>query len=224
VAGGHDEGGDIFGYRRSAADDRVGAYPRELMNPRKPADDGEVLNVDVSGKVCRVGHDDVIAQLAVMGDMAVRHQQVVIADDGDADVGAGRPINRNVFPDRVMIADNDPRLLASELEILGGAAERCELRDSAFLTDIGMGFDDYVGADTGIFPDRYIGTDNRIRPDFNPFGERGAGGDNRGGVDLHIGSFFVFSSRRSTRRLRAANASRISGSFGRQAPIFNHSR
>ena len=49
--------------------------------PVMPADDGVILHVDVAGEVRRIGHDDVVPQLAVVGDMAVGHQQVVVADD-----------------------------------------------------------------------------------------------------------------------------------------------
>ena len=125
----------------------MGADPRELVDARQSADDGKVLHMDVAGQIGRVGHDDVIPQLAVVGDVAVGHQQIVIADEGDPDVGGGRPVDRDILPDRVVVSDHDPRCLPPVFQILGGAADGGELGDAASLSNIGVALDDHMGAD-----------------------------------------------------------------------------
>ncbi len=170
------------------------------MDARQSADDGEVLHMDVAGQIGRIGHDDVIPQLAVVGDMAVGHQQVVIADEGDADVGCGRPVDRDILPDRVVVADDDPRRLPPVFQVLRGAAEGGELGDAASLADVGVALDDHMGADDRVFPDMAIGTDDAVRSDLDPFGKRRVRGDDRCGVDIHKGSFSFFSSSAVIRR------------------------
>ena len=41
-----------------------------------------IVDVNVSGQHRVVGHDHVVAQVAIVGDVGADHQQAVVADDG----------------------------------------------------------------------------------------------------------------------------------------------
>ena len=53
-----------------------------------------------------IGHDDVIADPAVMRDMRADHQQAVIADPGHHPAALGAGIDRDVFADRIIASDH----------------------------------------------------------------------------------------------------------------------
>jgi hypothetical protein len=50
------------------------------------ADDGIVFNVDMTGKVDGIGHNDIISKVAVVGYMGVSHQEITISNDGHPDI------------------------------------------------------------------------------------------------------------------------------------------
>ena len=109
--------------------------------------------------------------------MTVGHQQIVVPDDCDADVGDGGPVYRDVLPDRVVAADDDPRFLSPVLQVLRGAADRGELGDATPLADVRAALDHHMGADDRVFPDMDVGTDDAVRSDLDPFLKRRVGGD-----------------------------------------------
>src|SRR3546814_3044430 len=63
---------DVVFHARQAADHGMAPDPHELMHSRQPADDGEVVDDDMSGERGIVRHDDVIADDTVMRDMGDR--------------------------------------------------------------------------------------------------------------------------------------------------------
>jgi hypothetical protein len=116
-----------------------------------------------------------IAELAVMGDVAIGHNQVMIAHDGDADIGHRCPVDGDEFPDGVMIADNDPRFLSLILQVLGGGADRRKLKDMTILADIRMAFDYYMGTNLCLFADGDTRADDAVWTDLDVFGNFGVG-------------------------------------------------
>ena len=141
------------------------------MDARQPADDGKALHVDVPGEVGRVGHDDVVLEQAVVGHVAIGHDQVVVADLRHADVGRGGSVDRHELPDRVVVADHDPCLLAAVLEVLGRRPDGGKLEDAVVFTYVRVALDDDVGPDDGPFSDSDAGTDHAERPHLHAFGD-----------------------------------------------------
>ena len=70
---------------------------------------------DVAPQGGGVGHDDPVAHLAVMGHVAVGHEEVAVADAGDAAAAGRTPVHGGEFPDGVVIPDAEPGLFAFEL-------------------------------------------------------------------------------------------------------------
>ena len=67
---------------------------------------------------CAIGHDDFVAQLTIVGDMRVRHEQVVIADLRHALIVGRAAIHRDEFAKHVAVADFEARWLALVLLVL----------------------------------------------------------------------------------------------------------
>src|SRR3954453_9856421 len=67
-----------------AADHHLRPDPRELMHRRQPADEDEVADLAVTAERRRRRKDHVIADLAVMPDMAAVHEISAVADASDA--------------------------------------------------------------------------------------------------------------------------------------------
>jgi hypothetical protein len=161
-------GGNIFRDRGSASDDTVGPDAGKLMNTGQAADNRVIFHMDMAGQIGRIDHDDMMTQLAVVSDMTIGHNQVMVAHDRDPDIRHRCAMDRDKFPNGIIISDHDPGGLPSELQVLGLNTDRSKLKDTASLADIGMGLNDYMGTDDGIFPDMDIRTDNRIGTNFNP--------------------------------------------------------
>ena len=81
-----------------------------------------IVHVDVSGQHGVVGHNHVIAQLAIVGHVDADHQQAMVADGGGV-VGYQRAVNGDVLADGVARADHHPARLDGRVDVLGQPAE-----------------------------------------------------------------------------------------------------
>ena len=91
-------------------------HSAQTGDERKAADRGVVMNTDTAGERCvvvnvdmttqqrTVGHDDMITKSTIMRDMTASHQEVVIAEGGDAIFFFRAAINRYPFANGVTIA------------------------------------------------------------------------------------------------------------------------
>ena len=93
--------------------------------------------VDVPGQRRGVAEDRVAADVAVVRDVGVGHQQVVVADAGDAAAARGAAMDGHELADDVAVADDDPRRLAAELQILRDQADRGHREDLVAVADLG---------------------------------------------------------------------------------------
>lgn len=75
---------DVVRHAAHAADHGVVADPDELMDAGEAADNRAVFDQDMTGQGCAVAHDDPIAHGAVVGDMAVGHDEAAVADGNHA--------------------------------------------------------------------------------------------------------------------------------------------
>src|SRR5207244_10452279 len=74
------ERNDVAAHAREAADHHLRPDPRELVHGRQTADIDEVADLAVSAERRRCGEDRIIADRAVMTDMAVVHEKPAVAD------------------------------------------------------------------------------------------------------------------------------------------------
>jgi hypothetical protein len=79
-----------------------------------------------------------ITQFAVMGDMGISHQQIVVADKRHADIGAGGAMDGNEFPDYVEVTNDNAGFFPAEFQILRRSADRAKLKNTATFTDMSI--------------------------------------------------------------------------------------
>ena len=208
----------------------MGPDAGKLMNTGQAADNRVIFHMDMAGQIGRIDHNDMMTQLAVVSDMTIGHNQVMVAQDRDPNIRHCCPMDRDKFPNGIIISDHDPGGLPSELQVLGLNTDRSKLKDTASLTDIGMGLNDYMGTDDGIFPYMDIRTDNRIGTNFNPLRQFGIRRNDCCRMNFHVvqspSSYLAcnLASSISTRFRRAVMVWRISGSLEMQASVRSQSR
>src|SRR5476651_1420198 len=181
----------ILGDARTAADHNMRTDGAELMHRGQPADNGEIVNRDVPAKRGVIGKNAAIADHAVMGDVSIHHQQIIIADTGDFSALSGAAVNGHTLANTVAMADFNPGRFTSILQVLIHFADSGELIDLIIFTDSGdtinhnMGFQYRTGTDFHLRANKakranmHSGMDNSAR--FND----GTGMD-KGGLINHV--------------------------------------
>ena len=84
----------------------MGADTHKLMNYGKPTQNRPVIHQDVTGQLRVVGKYRVVTHLAVMGQMDVGHDPVVIADPRHTQVTRRPDIESAKFSDGVLITND----------------------------------------------------------------------------------------------------------------------
>src|SRR5690242_970630 len=112
-----------------------------------------------------VRHDDMVADLAIMGDVGTNHEEAAVADPGDHAPARGPGVHRHVFSDPIVAPDDELRFFAAILEILRLESNRGERKQTRTLPDRRPPIDDDVraerdpGAERNIFANDAIGSD-----------------------------------------------------------------
>ena len=114
-----------------------------------------------------IRHHDLVAETAVMGDMRIRHQQIVAADARYTLVMGGAAIHRDGFPKDVAIADFEPRRFAFVLLVLRRIAQGGKLKYLVVGADACRAVDDGVRSYPGAGPDDDVRSDHGERPDLH---------------------------------------------------------
>ena len=94
------------------------AHFAKLVNERKAAQNRVIVNINVASKRAIVGHDSVIANGAIMRDMHVSHNPVIVADFGHAFILNGATIKGAEFANGIIVANFKCGRLACILFIL----------------------------------------------------------------------------------------------------------
>src|SRR6185369_4912949 len=131
-----------------------------LVNGAQPAENGIILNDDVPAERRIVGHDHMVADLAVMRDVDADHEEAVVADARDHAAALGPGVHRHIFADRVVAPDHQLGLLAPILEILWFKTDRGERKHPAAV------------------PDRRLAVDYHMRAEDHPCAEGDLSADN----------------------------------------------
>src|SRR5690606_381216 len=133
----------------------------------------------VARHVHRIGEDHVVAQLAIVGDVGVGHQQAVAPDGGAA--GGGRPaVECRELSNDGAVSDLEAGPLPLELEVLGIRPEHRPVGDLAVLAQVGVTLDRHPRTDLGPVPDTDPRPDHGPRPNHHAFPELDVGIDDRG--------------------------------------------
>ncbi len=111
-----------------------------------------------------VGQDRVVADLAIVRDVHIGHDPVVVAHARHAAVSCARAdIEGAELADRVAVADHQLARLARVFLVLRNRAERVELEDAVVAADGGVALDHAVRANGGSGAHPHMRADHACR-------------------------------------------------------------
>ena len=99
------------------------------MHHRETAQNSPVTHMHMAGELGIVGKDRVIAHHAVMREMNVSHDPVIVAHAGDAGIAGRADVERAKLTDGVSITNHQLTGLTGILFVLRNSANRVELKN-----------------------------------------------------------------------------------------------
>src|SRR5882672_4012789 len=138
----------------------------EVMNRTEGPHHRPLSYGDMASQGCGVGQNHVIADIAIVRDMGVSHDQRVAADAGQSAAFDGTAVDSDELANLVVITDFQARRLAGVSQILGRHPDRAEGKEAVVRADFGWPFDGYVGNQTAAFAQFDLGPDHTIRADL----------------------------------------------------------
>ncbi len=162
VAEDRDVGRDVLADGGAHAGEGVGADPAVLVHQGVAGQDRPVVHVDMPRQRRVVHQDAMVADHAVMADVGIGHDQVVVANGGFRAVLDGSAMDGHALADHVVVTDHQARRLALVLQVGGILADAGELEDAVVLADLRGALEHHVGTDHRPF------TDLHFRPDDGP--------------------------------------------------------
>src|SRR6185437_10938543 len=126
IARHHDIRRHIAGDDRAARQEGVRADLAMLMHRRKTAENDPVADLDMTGEGDAIGEHRVASHDAVVRDVRVSHEEIVVADMGDGPVVDRAAVHRAAFAKDVAVTDLEAGRLAAIFLVLRRIAERSE--------------------------------------------------------------------------------------------------
>src|ERR1700757_50552 len=102
---------------------------------------------------CPIGNNIPVSQQAIVGDMTIHHQKIVIAYSSDHSAAGRSRVERDIFSDRIVVTDDQLAGLPFILEILRNRAHAREWEKYVSFSDGGPALDDDVGLEFASFSD-----------------------------------------------------------------------
>ena len=112
------------------------------MNHSEAAQDDPIAYVHMACELGTVGKNSVIANLAIMCQVHISHDPVVISELGDAGVARRANVEGAKLSDGVAIANDQLARLTCIFLVLGDCAQGVELKNFVVFADGGMAFND----------------------------------------------------------------------------------
>ena len=137
------------------------------MRAGKAGKDYPVANSDMARECRVVSENTMIADLAIVRDMDVGHDPVVIAHSRDTPVLHGAATDRAVFENRIVVADLESCRLVVVLFVLGITTDRIERVEVIVAADARRPIDHDVAVYPGTRTDLHVVVDDRIRTDLD---------------------------------------------------------
>lgn len=147
------------------ADVGMAADAAELLDGRKRADGGVIVHGDVPGERRAIHENRVAADLAIVADVRVGHDEIVIAETRDAAAFHGAAIHRGEFAKCVAVSDFERDALACKRQILRIAANDRKWIQAIILAEARRAFDDGVMIENASIAEFDIISDNSERAD-----------------------------------------------------------
>src|SRR5436190_15211904 len=153
VARRSDEGRQVLRQVRSHAGERVCADVHELVHQRGRTEDRPVADDDVAGELAGVGENGLVADLAVVREVHVGHDPVLVAQPRDAGIERRAAVDGHVLADGVVVADLHAGVLAGVFLVLRRRAKRGEVEDLVAAADLQAAVEHHVRDDPGAIGD-----------------------------------------------------------------------
>jgi hypothetical protein len=161
------EGWDVPGDLAEAADHGDLSDPHVLMDADHAADGDEVFDRDMSGEAAAVGDGDLVAEGDVVPQVAVGHDEAVVADPRVASLTGGA-VDGDVLAEDVVIADLEIGWFARVFPILRVSSQHSALGDHIVAAEGSVAADGDVAFQLGArtqdsaFVDHAEGTDDDV--------------------------------------------------------------
>ena len=155
----------------------------ELMYHSKATQNNPVAHMNMTSLLRAVGKDSVVAHHAVMCQMHVSHDPVVVTNLGHARVSRRADIEGAKLTNGVAVTNDQLTGLARIFLVLRNRPQRIELKNAVVIADCGVAFDHTMRPDGSARADANIWADDGVRPHLNRAIELSLGVHNGGGVN-----------------------------------------
>jgi len=153
------------------------------VDARECSDGRVILDSNVPAQRGGIRQDDVAPDDAVVSDVYVHHEEIVIANLRMSAAPLCSPMDIHELAKYVMGTDCQECLFAFELEILRWKSDGPEREEMIVITDRRRTFDDHVGIESAATPDVNPAPDATIRPNENVGSHPGFWTDDGRGMD-----------------------------------------
>ena len=191
----------------------------KLMYAGKASQDGMITDSDMPGNRGTIGHHDMITENTVVGDMDIRHEEVVITDTSHTTSTFRAAVDGGKFANRIAFANLESGALTGIFKILGIFTHGGKLEYSVSLANRGGPFKYHMRPYPAASTNGDLWTDYGIRADFNIISNAGGGIDNSCCVNQSSISFFAI----RTSAEQHSTPSTVAFPSKRQMPRFSFS-
>jgi len=155
---------------RTYTSNAVGTDTTELVNQREATKYCVRPDVYMPCQTGAVRENCVVIYVAVVGDMHVGHEKIIVTDSGLASMFRGAAIYRAELAKDISVADAESRIFASISRVLRFFSNRTVLKNTVVLANAG------------------VGANNDVRPDFRVIANFDTGFDNCKRANMDIGT------------------------------------
>jgi hypothetical protein len=145
-------------------EERVRPDLHMLVHRGQTAEDDPIANLNVSSQRSAVGEYYIVTDDAVVCDMRVRHEEIVVTDSRDARVLHGAAIDRATLSKHVSVANLEACGLAIVFLVLRRIANGSKLKKPVVGSDSRRTIDDHVRTDDGARTDLHVRADDAEGP------------------------------------------------------------
>jgi hypothetical protein len=140
--------------------------PAKLMHGGKCSNGCMISDRNVSGERCGICHDDVVSHDAVMGDVTVGHQKIIVSNNGNSMTSPRSAVQAHKLPEYIIIADFEIGRFPLVFEVLRIGSDRTVTIKTAPFPDAGPAMNANMRIQNGSRPNRHIRSDDTVGADF----------------------------------------------------------
>ena len=151
----------------AATDEAQAANRRKVMHNGIPRHNGTIVNMHMAAEQNSVDQNHVVKDPAIVSDMTVRHEKIVITDTGDSVFFLGTPIDGDAFAKAIVIADYDFGIGILPADVLRVAPDHGIRPEAVVAADRGATNDHDMAFQICAIAKCDVRTNDAERPDHN---------------------------------------------------------